>query len=121
MEKEVQKLFTTKLLEYAINKWGGSPDNLKLIGELENFVYEFNDGQNNFILRITHSSHRSNELIKAELDWINFLAVNDIPVCKPIPSINNSFIETFESENSYFIICAFEKARGQLIKRDDFI
>ncbi len=128
MEQEVKKLFTADILANSILKWGGKPENLKLLGELENFVYEFNDGQKNFILRITHSTHRKKELVLAELDWLNFLSAHSLPVCKPIISDNNLLIEIIELEDSYFIICAFEKAKGQIIyssnpirKEKDFI
>jgi Ser/Thr protein kinase RdoA (MazF antagonist) len=118
MEKDILNLFSEDILQKSISFWGGNKFNLKLLGELENFVYEFNDHHKNFILRITHSSHRSKELVEAELDWINFLAANELPVCKPVLSLNNTFIETIPANDGYFIVSSFEKARGQAINKN---
>jgi len=67
LEKDVLDIFNESIVAEAISKWLGNLEKLKLLRQVENFVYEFDDGIRNFILRITHSSHRSRELIGAEL------------------------------------------------------
>lgn len=116
MEKEVLVLLTREVLDKAIEAWEGSYANLRLLGQVENFVYEFDNYHKNFILRITHSSHRSKELVKSELNFLNHLSINNLPVCKPILSKNNSFTEIIKIKNGYFIVCAFEKAKGHVLK-----
>ncbi len=60
---------------------------LNLIGGFQNYVYEYKGKDKSYILRLTHSSHRSENLIKGELHWISYLISNGISASKPIYSI----------------------------------
>lgn len=110
MEIEVKNLLTQEIVNKLIKEWFSEYNNLKLLGENENFVYQLD---NSFIFRITHSSHRTKNLILAELDWINYLYENGINVSNPVISKNNSFIEIYDLSDSYFIACVFEKSVGE--------
>ena len=121
MEKIIKDLLSKEILENSILNWNGNFDNLKLIGDVENFVYEYKYEYKNFILRITHSSHRKKEDILAELEWINYLHKNNINVCNPIFSKNNNLLEIINIKNSYFIVCVFEKAKGKFANKENLL
>jgi Ser/Thr protein kinase RdoA (MazF antagonist) len=66
------------------------------------------------ILRISHSSRRSAELINAEIDWINYLLSNGMSVAAAILSNNTLFIESVsDGHGGFFLATLFSKAQGK--------
>nr|WP_279665385.1 phosphotransferase [Ectobacillus ponti] len=61
------------------------------------------------ILRVTHSSHRSEAQIQGEMDWIQHLGAAGVPVSAPLVSIHGQTVEQLGA----FLITAFERAPGQ--------
>lgn len=118
MKDEISALLNNKLVSAAAAQWSAS-NKIELLDNVANFVYQFQSQNQWKILRISHSSHRSEDQIIAELDWINFLYEHDVPVARPFLSRNQRFTETFPVQNSYFTAVAFEFAPGQLIENAD--
>lgn len=118
MKDEITALLSDKLVSAAAGLWSAS-GKIELLDNVANFVYQFQSGKQWKILRITHSSHRSEDQIIAELDWVNFLAEHAIPVARPWLSKNQRFTETFPVDNTYFTAVVFEFAPGQLIENAD--
>lgn len=115
MDKNIKALFTDNIVEFAARKYGVSRNDLKFIACWQNSVYEYNKTGRQYILRITHESHRSKELLKQELCWITYLADNKIRVCTPIPSLNSEIVEDIEIDRNKFFVTVFNKARGSKI------
>lgn len=119
METQVEKLFSEKILQEAGDRFGLKRGLYKKLGDFENYVFEGKkeaDGES-AVLRLTHSSHRSEELVRAELDWIRYLTEEgglDIPGC--IPSLVGRLTERIGAEEggSYFTAGLFRKAEGHL-------
>ncbi len=120
MEKEILEIYTDDILDEISNRYGIIKNKLKPLGDFENFVYEYENNERNFILRVTHSSHRNTNLVRAELDWISYLSQNGVSIPNAILSENDELVEVVEAENSYCIIVAFEKAKGTHPKDDDW-
>lgn len=118
MKDEITKLLNNKLVSNAAVQWSAS-NKIELLDNVANFVYQFQSEDQWKILRITHSSHRSEDQIIAELDWIEFLFERGVSVARPILSRNQRFTEPFPVRNSYFTAVAFEFAPGQLIENAD--
>lgn len=78
MQDEITMLLNDKLVSAAAAQWSAS-GKIELLDNVANFVYQFQSGHHWKILRITHNSHRSEEQIIAELDWVNFLAEYAVP------------------------------------------
>ncbi|MFC1743597.1 phosphotransferase enzyme family protein [Candidatus Riflebacteria bacterium] len=78
----------------------------------QNYIYFYEKDGNSYVLRICDTSHRNENLLKAELDWIFFLADNGISLCLPIPSKNGKLIEKLNVNNTFFYAVAFNKAQG---------
>ena len=115
MEKFIRSIYTESILHKAMSRYGFEENNFVDINGFQSFVYECKKNGRNYVLRITHSSHRSVDLIQSELHWIHYLVKNGISACKPILSAKNRFIEIIELETSYFAVVAFEKAKGKYI------
>lgn len=74
----------------------------KKLGDFENYAFEVYRNGIPFVLRITHSSHRTKDQIESELDWLNFLSNQKIDVCRALPSINENYVEALVSEDTFF-------------------
>lgn len=119
MEKEVQLQFTEEVLNEAAKRFELINDSLKKLGSFENYVYEGNKNGETYILRLTHSIHRSTNMVLGELDWINYLADNGVRVARAYPSLNGRFAEEIKVDSDYFIASLFEKAEGRLLSRNN--
>lgn len=83
------------------------------MGEFENFVYQYTIGKQEFILRLSHSSPRTEQLLDAEVHWINYLAPTIKQIPQVHPSQNEVLLEKIVLADSYFIASVFDKAKGR--------
>jgi Ser/Thr protein kinase RdoA (MazF antagonist) len=114
MERKIKEMINDQLLSDAAKSFDISLADLKLIGGFQNFIYQYEKNKKNYILRITHSTHRDQNSVKGELEWVNYLHDNNVSVSKPVLSRLDNLIEIIELEdNSYFIVTSFEKAPGE--------
>lgn len=117
MEKFIYDLLSDDMIEEALSLYGAK--NHKNLGGFENFVFEFEIDGKAFILRLSHSSHRSIDEVNSEIDFIYFLANNNANVAVPIRNKENTFTKmTLCKNDSYFTVAAFEKAEGERPTRD---
>lgn len=119
MEKDVMNEFSDQILDEAAKRYDFDRGKLKFINDFENYIYEFEKNGQQYILRLTHSSHRTEDLVNGELDWIHYLHKNGANVCNPIFSHNNKLVERIDSKKSYFLATAFEKAKGGHAERNN--
>jgi Ser/Thr protein kinase RdoA (MazF antagonist) len=115
MEKSVLKLFNERILGEAARRFGVKPDNLGLISDMENLVYENGTDEPPCILRITHSSHRTLNAIMGEFEWMEYLYAHGVSVPQPIHSGNGTLVEVIDADHSYFLAAAFQKIPGKTI------
>lgn len=119
MDKEIRALLHDDIVKEACYKYELRIDELTFIGGFQNFVYEFQRNNQSFILRLTHSSLRSLEILEAELEWILYLADNGLSVSKPIVSNEGNLYEVINQDNSCFMVTCFEKAIGTRVYYPD--
>ena len=104
------------VLNDAAHRFGFETGDLKKLGSFESFVYEYENNGQAYILKITHSLHRTKNSILGELEWTNYLAANDVPVCRAIESKSGNLVEVIDVDGSYFLAYTVVKAPGQRIK-----
>jgi amicoumacin kinase len=119
MEAWIDAMFSQTLVDEASKRFGIQVTRIKKIGDFENYVFEVKDKNRAWILRFTHSSHRSLEEVKAELDWIDRLYNGSVHVARSHPSVNDKMVEEFSLEDGYFFACLFEKVPGEAVKVND--
>ena len=119
MEQWVENLFTKEVLKDAASRYGADATEAKKLGDFENYVYEVKRDGKPFILRLTHSSHRSKTQVEGELRRINFLNGHDINVSLVHKSLNGELVEELTVEDSYFYVCLFDKAPGTSVRMND--
>ncbi len=86
---------------------------------IEKALYQYERNGKSFILRLTIPQYVDFELIPGEVDWINYLADNELYVPRAISSENGSLVEIIETEDSSFAAVSFEKAEGRRIDFDN--
>ncbi len=129
MDGRSEKLFETHkeaILAEAASRYDIDSSTLKRLGSFESVVYEYENGGRGCILKITHSLHRTPELVRGELDWTKYLIDNGVSVSRTVPSKSGNMTEVIdgksitELEDDYFIIYALEKSPGRLTTPDDW-
>jgi len=100
--KQAFELFQLNILEVNINK----------IGNSANLIYELQNENNTYILRISKQNSCSLSHYEAEMDYVNYLFHMKVNVSKTIPSINNKFVEVIYNNDQYYFVSVFEKANG---------
>jgi len=119
MEKNIKEAMNDSLIEKAIELYDIDKNKLKSLGGFENFVYEYEKDSISYILRFVHSTHRTFDLVLAEIEFIDFLYNNGANVSQVVTSVNNVVTEKCDTENSeYFTVTAFVKAKGDFVKRE---
>ncbi|GIO25653.1 phosphotransferase enzyme family protein [Ornithinibacillus bavariensis] len=119
MEMAVDHVYQKEILNRFFEAFG-LEQKYKLLGDFENYVYEVYKGNKPFILRVTHSSHRSMEEILGEIDWVNYLSHHGANVPTVFPSQYNQIIEeqTATDQTSFFA-CLFSKVEGIGVRSTD--
>jgi Ser/Thr protein kinase RdoA (MazF antagonist) len=114
MEPWIKTLFDEQILHTAGAYFGASKTDLSLVGGFENFIYGFDLKGQSFILRISHTSHRTVLDTLAELDFVNHLALHGAPVSRPVRSNQGNLVESIlAKDGSYFTASCYHKAQGE--------
>ncbi|TMU88286.1 hypothetical protein FGG79_09365 [Bacillus sp. BHET2] len=119
MEKWIEELFTEEILSVSATRFGCETSQAKKLGDFENYVYEVHKDGVPYILRLTHSSHRSKGEVEAELKWINYLHKHEVNVSLVNHSVEGNLVEIMEAGDTYFYVCLFDKAPGNSVKIND--
>ena len=113
MEKRIKERFSETILHETIRRYGINKNQLRLLNGFESFIYEFERGSEEYILRIGHSFRRSESLIKGEVDWINYLSHGGASVARAILSIDGKLVESIDDgKGEHFLATAFVKVQG---------
>lgn len=117
MKTEAKKVFTKEVSIIGADRFNLKLPSLKELAGFENYIYEgitFDDEE--VVIRYCHSSHRNQEEIEAELDWLFYLKDQGASVCGPLYSKNRQLVEEVTaSDGSSFFISVFEKAKGDRV------
>jgi amicoumacin kinase len=115
MEQSVSKYFNEPLIQQALCLFQ-LDDHYKVIGDFENYVLEVYKKNCPYILRFTHSSHRTLEEVRSEIDWMKYLYEQGIRIPKVFPSIHSLFVEAIRAGDTFFYVTLTEKAKGTHVK-----
>lgn len=119
MEKHIKGIFNDNILRQAAVFYGILYEDLVFVGGFENFIYSFHKDSEDFIMRISHESHRTLSQVASELDFVNFLANYDANVSIPVFSIQQRLVEqVYASDGSYFTISVYTKALGERPRKE---
>jgi Ser/Thr protein kinase RdoA (MazF antagonist) len=113
MEQLIKDRYSDAVLQEAMQRYDISREQIKLLDSFESFIYEFENASGAYILRIAHSSRRSEALIQGEVDWINYLADGGVSAARAVLSARGNLVEAIEDgQGGAFLATAFVKAQG---------
>lgn len=108
-------LIDAATLSQVAERFGGAGGReLTFLAAPQNLVYQFEREGVPHILRLTPVSHRLPEQVAAELQWVNLLAAEGVPVVRPILSAAGSWVEAITCHELAYSAAAFEKAPGSI-------
>jgi Ser/Thr protein kinase RdoA (MazF antagonist) len=121
MEKRIKERFNDHILRQAMHFFEIEDGHIRLLDGFESFIYEFDRHEASFILRIGHSLRRSENLIRGEVDWINYLYQGGASVSRAILTENGDLVAAVEDgQGGRFLATAFEKAPGKPPDKDQW-
>lgn len=121
MENEIRDRFNEEILAQARQRYGIAADQITLLDGFESFMYEYAQDGGAFILRLGHSRRRSPEMIRGEVDWINYLAAGGAGVARAVLSANGKLVEEIsDGHGGAFLATAFEKAAGGPVRQMEY-
>jgi Ser/Thr protein kinase RdoA (MazF antagonist) len=113
MEQAIRDRFHPGILAEARRRYAIAPDAVQLLDGFESFIYEFERDGAAYILRLGHSRRRSPDLIRGEVDWINYLAAGGAGAARAVLSAEGNLVEEIPDEkDGRFLATAFIKAPG---------
>lgn len=110
--KEVQNIFKSEIADEFGKRYGVKEGGLISCGGFESFVYSYSDLSNDYIMKITHSTIKDEKQILSEIDFVNYLHKNGVPVSQAVPSAFDRYLEKIETENGCFYARSYQKAEG---------
>ncbi|HUV27440.1 MAG TPA: phosphotransferase [Anaerolineales bacterium] len=120
MEKKIKERYSDQILYHAMTAFGIRADQIQILDGFESFIYEFDRDNKSYILRIGHSLRRSENLMRGEIDWINYLHQGGAGVSQAIVSeAGDLVIRIDDGFGECFLATAFEKACGSPPRKDD--
>ena len=113
MEKRIKQRWNDTKLQAIAERFGTSSKELTILDGFESFIYEYERDGHGYILRVSHSNRRSPDLIRGEVDWINYLAKGGARVAQAIESQDGNLVEPIDDgHGEQFLATAFVKAQG---------
>ena len=121
MEKRITDRFSENILDQALERYSLDKKDTTALGGFESYIYAFNGDGIEGILRISHSIRRSPDLIRGELDWINYLHQGGVGVARPLISQQGKWVEELDDgRGGFFLAAAFERAPGEMYRDLDW-
>ncbi len=112
-----------EVLDDDARLFGASREGLALYGDYEgcqNLIYEYRQGDQPMILRISYRPDRTTEQIHAELHFVNYLADNGVRVSRAVPSCDGNLLESIHAGGVRFAIASFVKAEGMRVPDNEY-
>ncbi len=113
MDPLIRSRLTDNILEQAARRYDLRPGDLRLLDGFESFIYEFDRGDDAFILRLGHDSRRPVNLVRGEIDFINAMADGGAGVARAVGAPDGTLVQTVDDgRGGQFVATAFVKAPG---------
>ena len=108
-------------LREAAGAFGLDPAALEFVRDVANIVYR-HEGPNGAdrgvcFLRLTDAADRAPGEVRAEIDWIRYLADTGLPVCRPLPARDGAWTVQLDGETT---ASCFARVRGRPCLPEDF-
>lgn len=113
--KKIDPIHTPKNF---VQQWGGDADLIKLISEGINYVYRFEREGQGYFLRVSHADLRSQQEVLAATSFQLHLINYQVPVCRPIKSQQENWVEVINQQGEKFIAHVCQEVPGHEMRYD---
>ncbi len=100
------------IADQILARWEHDQGTAKYFRASANFQFIFQKAGARYFLRFTHSTERSIDRIRAEVDYINHLSSKGLVVAKPVSSIAGHWVESVATSQGVFHAVVFEGLAG---------
>jgi Ser/Thr protein kinase RdoA (MazF antagonist) len=121
MDRRIRQAYHDAILAEAMERYGIAKDSIHLLDGFESFMYEYGKDGQDHVLRISHSLHRTSNMIQGEIEWVNYLVAGGVPAARAVPSERGNVVERIAVEDgSHFTAVSFERAGGHPPTKEDW-
>jgi len=106
-------MVSDSLLAFAAEKYEFNKATLKFISDSTNQIYAFQKDSTYYILRFSERPLKKIDETKAEMEWLYYLAENNIGVGLPLKSACGQLALSMEENGKHYIITSFATVGGQ--------
>ena len=106
-------MVSINLLEFAGINYGFNKETLHFKSDSTNQIYLFQKDGKPYILRFSNRPAEKINETKAEMEWLYYLAKNNIGVGLPLETTNGEFVISTQDNGENFIITSFETVTGK--------
>ncbi|MDQ0176407.1 phosphotransferase enzyme family protein [Bacillus chungangensis] len=108
----VDENWRSPLAEKILERWGYDPGSVYYFRSSANFVFVFSKEGKDYYLRFNEACERSLKTVEAETEILRYLCDKPIRTAQPVPSLNQKYVETIETELGTFYAVVFEALQG---------
>jgi len=121
MDKRIRNLFSAELLTQALAAYGIDPEDCQTLDGFESFIYQVSIDNEAFVLRVGHDHRRTEDMVYAEADFLNYLAGCRLSVPQVLPTLDGKLVGTLPAaDQSHFVTALFTKAPGHPPTKEDW-
>jgi len=100
------------LLAFASENYGFDKSTLHFVSESTNQIYAFQKDGKPYILRFSNRPAEKMNETEAEMEWLYYLAKNDVSVALPLNAENGRLVIATQDGNAHYIITSFAALSG---------
>ncbi|MDF2700772.1 MAG: YerI protein [Haloplasmataceae bacterium] len=112
-------MVSNKLLDFASECYEFDKNTLHFISDSTNQIYFFTKDNKSYILRFSNRPKEYMHQIQAEMDWLFYLANVEVNVSLPYRNKSGKLLDTYQADDEFYIISAFEMAKGLFWDKND--
>ncbi|MBN2047195.1 MAG: phosphotransferase [Anaerolineaceae bacterium] len=120
MDPKIKELYHPRILKELASRYGLSTSQLHESGGFESYIYSFEHTGSEYILRVSHSIHRTPDQIQGEVEWINYVIDHGVSAARAVTSFTGKLVEIVPAEEGCFSGVIFEKLPGGHARGDDW-
>ena len=109
----VNEKWKSAIADQIVSCWEHDKGTARYFRASANFQFVFQRAGAQYFLRFNHSTERSVDRIRAEVDYINYLSSKGLVVAKPVSSIAGHFVESVSTSQGIFHAVVFEGLAGE--------
>ena len=117
MSRKVKEKLPKETVEAAARSFGLDPGLLTFVRDVANVVYATDEGASARYLRLSHADDHSADEIHAEIEWLQFLRAEGLPVCRPLPASDGAFVVEPTAVHTAVL---FARVRGEPVSEAEF-